>query len=145
MQLRLNASTAIPFPIARWLDSPLDAILSSSLHFLCRLSETPFLTQIEAIWRVVRCKVIAPVLQLAVIVSLAMSVVLLIDIVAMGAISLAVKFLGHRPERRYKWEPINGDLEQGSSVYPMVLVQIPMYNEREVKFPPFILKRRRKI
>jgi beta-mannan synthase len=78
-----------------------------------------------------------------------MSVLLLIDIAAMGAISLAVKFLGHRPERRYKWEPINGDLEQGSSAYPMVLVQIPMYNEKEVKtkkikaFPFFILNQSR--
>ncbi|XP_078174622.1 putative glucomannan 4-beta-mannosyltransferase 3 isoform X2 [Carex rostrata] len=123
MQLRLNGSTIIPFPITpQW----------PSFHFLSRLSETPSLTQIEAVWCRVRSKAIAPVLQLALIMSLAMSVVLLIDIASMGSISLAVKFLGHRPDKRYKWEPINSDLEQGSSAYPMVLVQIPMYNEKEV-------------
>ncbi|KAJ3700569.1 hypothetical protein LUZ61_004274 [Rhynchospora tenuis] len=131
MQLNfVNASTTIPIPIPfpfpitpRLVDSPLEALLSHSYHFV---------TQIEVIWRVVRRMAIAPLLQLAVIVCLAMSVVLLIDIAAMGAVSLAVKFLGRRPERRYKWEPMSGDLEQGSIAYPMVLVQIPMYNEKEV-------------
>lgn len=134
MQLRLNGSTIIPFPITPWQDSPLETLIWPSFHFLSRLSETPSLTQIEAVWCRVRSKAIAPVLQLAVIMSLAMSVVLLIDIASMGAISLAVKFLGHRPDKRYKWEPINSDLEQGSSAYPMVIVQIPMYNEKEVIF-----------
>ncbi|KAF3338636.1 glucomannan 4-beta-mannosyltransferase 9-like protein [Carex littledalei] len=132
MQLCLNGSTIIPFPIMPWLDNPLEALLSPSFHFLSRLLEIPSLTKIEEIWHIVRSNAMAPVLQLAVITSLAMSVVLLIDIASMGAISLTVKFLGHRPERRYKWEPINSDLEQGSSAYPMVLVQIPMYNEKEV-------------
>ncbi|KAJ6690570.1 hypothetical protein OIU85_006790 [Salix viminalis] len=36
--------------------------------------------------------------------------------------------LGHR----YKWEPIKDDIELGNSAYPMVLVQVPMYNEKEV-------------
>nr|GEV70827.1 glucomannan 4-beta-mannosyltransferase 9-like [Tanacetum cinerariifolium] len=35
-------------------------------------------------------------------------------------------------EKKYKWESIKEDLEMGNSAYPMVLVQIPMYNEKEV-------------
>ncbi|KAE8683232.1 putative mannan synthase 3 [Hibiscus syriacus] len=37
-----------------------------------------------------------------------------------------------KPEKRYKWEPMKDDVELGSSAYPMVLIQIPMYNEKEV-------------
>ncbi|KAG2404322.1 Glucomannan 4-beta-mannosyltransferase [Vigna angularis] len=39
---------------------------------------------------------------------------------------------GRRPEKRYKWEPLKEDVELGNSTYPMVLVQVPMYNERDV-------------
>ncbi|GJZ50252.1 nucleotide-diphospho-sugar transferase [Tanacetum coccineum] len=34
--------------------------------------------------------------------------------------------------KRYKFEPFKDDIELGSSVYPLVLVQVPMFNEREV-------------
>jgi len=61
----------------------------------------------------------------------------------MAAAVLAMRLLGRRPERRYRCEPIrdrdgdDDDLEAGGgggggAAYPMVLVQIPMYNEREV-------------
>ncbi|KAK3020531.1 hypothetical protein RJ639_046220 [Escallonia herrerae] len=43
-----------------------------------------------------------------------------------------VKLFGRKPEKRYKWEPMKDDVELGNSAYPMVLVQIPMYNEIEV-------------
>ncbi|KAJ1696154.1 hypothetical protein LUZ63_004666 [Rhynchospora breviuscula] len=145
MQLSVNAST-IPIPFAfpttfTPLRLRLSLSLSLSLSLTLRLRGMALgLSQIQAIWCLVRRKAIAPLLQLALIVCLAMSVLLLIDIAAMGAISLAVKFLRRRPEKRYKWEPmpititISADLEQGSLPYPtpMVLVQIPMYNEKEV-------------
>ncbi|CAL0321248.1 unnamed protein product [Lupinus luteus] len=50
----------------------------------------------------------------------------------MGVVIAFVKLFGHKPDKRYKWEPIRDDLELGNSAYPIVLVQIPMYNEREV-------------
>ncbi|KAM0960565.1 hypothetical protein ACFX2I_025487 [Malus domestica] len=37
-----------------------------------------------------------------------------------------------KPEERYKYEPIQDDLEVGSSNFLVVLIQIPMFNEREV-------------
>ena len=64
-----------------------------------------------------------------------------------AAVCFAAKAFGHRPERRYQWRPIaagaaaaaRGDEEAGlvgggggSAAFPVVLVQIPMYNEREV-------------
>jgi len=50
----------------------------------------------------------------------------------MGVVITLVKLFGRKPEKRYKWEPMKDDIELGNSSYPMVLVQVPMYNEREV-------------
>lgn len=50
----------------------------------------------------------------------------------MGIVIVLVKLFGRKPEKRYKWEPMKDDVELGNSGYPMVLVQIPMYNEKEV-------------
>lgn len=68
----------------------------------------------------------------------------------MSLVSLvAVRLLRLRPERRFKWEPMTGALEGGEAdvedppasagrrEFPMVLVQIPMYNEKEVRRPDF--------
>jgi hypothetical protein len=55
-----------------------------------------------------------------------------IEKVYMTIVICFVKLCGKKPEKRYKWESIKDDVELGNSNYPMVLVQIPMYNEREV-------------
>lgn len=36
--------------------------------------------------------------------------------------------------RRYKWVAMGEDVEIGSAAYPTVLVQVPMFNEKQV--PP---------
>ncbi|CAN1357113.1 Glucomannan 4-beta-mannosyltransferase 9 [Linum perenne] len=61
-----------------------------------------------------------------------MSVMLFVERVYMGVVIILIKLFGRRPEKRFKWEPMKDDVELGNGVYPMVLVQIPMYNEREV-------------
>ncbi|KAF0911805.1 hypothetical protein E2562_012294 [Oryza meyeriana var. granulata] len=63
-----------------------------------------------------------------------MSVMLVVEAAYNSAISIAVRLVGWRPERRFKWEPLGGDEEKGedAAAYPMVMVQIPMYNELEV-------------
>lgn len=61
-----------------------------------------------------------------------MSLMLFVERVYMGIVIVLVTLFGKKPEKRYKWEPIRDDIETGSSVYPMVLIQIPMFNEREV-------------
>ncbi|KAK3125784.1 hypothetical protein QOZ80_7BG0609720 [Eleusine coracana subsp. coracana] len=86
-------------------------------------------------WVAVRAGLIAPVLQAAVWACLVMSVMLVVEAVYNSVVSLGVKAIGWRPEWRFKWEPLPGggdDEEKGSADYPMVLVQIPMYNELEV-------------
>jgi beta-mannan synthase len=95
-----------------------------------------------AVWQQLKSPVVVPLLRLSVVLCLAMSVMLFAEKVYLAAAVLATRLLGRRPERRYRWEPIRdvGDLEDGggddggsaAAVYPMVLVQIPMYNEREV-------------
>ncbi|KAG0502017.1 hypothetical protein HPP92_002089 [Vanilla planifolia] len=83
-------------------------------------------------WGSLRTAVIAPVMRTAVVVCLVLSVMLLVEVVFMSVVSLFVKFLRWKPEKWYKWEAIGADLEGGNYNYPMVLVQIPMYNEKEV-------------
>lgn len=55
----------------------------------------------------------------------------------MGIVVVLIKIFRWKPEKKYKWEPMKEDLEMGNLAYPMVLVQIPMYNEKEV--PLFFL------
>ncbi|XP_010937167.1 glucomannan 4-beta-mannosyltransferase 9 isoform X1 [Elaeis guineensis] len=106
--------------------------ISRGLDFFFRWEEGDFLDRVVVGWRVARKMAVAPLLRAAVVLCLAMSVMLLVEVVSMAVCSLAVKLLRRRPEKRYKWEPIKGDLESGNLAYPMVLVQIPMYNEKEV-------------
>ncbi|URE18636.1 Glucomannan 4-beta-mannosyltransferase [Musa troglodytarum] len=80
-------------------------------------------------WVQVRANVMAPVLQVAVALCMLMSVMLVSEKLLMGATSLFAKVFRWRPQRRYKYQPLGEDMEVG---YPMVLVQIPMYNEKQV-------------
>ncbi|CAM0908970.1 unnamed protein product [Alopecurus aequalis] len=75
-----------------------------------------------------------------------MTVMILLEKLFVAAVCFAVKaFGGLKPERRYRWRPItaatgadeeeeDAGLSGGSAAeaFPVVLVQIPMYNEREV-------------
>lgn len=93
----------------------------------------------------IRAKFVAPVLWMVVVICLVMSVMLGTEVVLLSAVSLFVKLFRRRPmEERYKWEPIDivsdYDLEAAAAVsspmslaFPLVLVQIPMYNEKEVQ------------
>ncbi|KAG4383743.1 hypothetical protein AAZX31_13G133300 [Glycine max] len=87
--------------------------------------------QMGLIWSQVKEPVIVPMLRVAVFLCLAMSLMMLVERVYMGIVICLVKLFSRRPEKRYKWEPMKDDVELGNSSYPMVLVQVPMYNERE--------------
>lgn len=88
---------------------------------------------VDGAWVAVRAGVIAPVLQVAVWACMVMSVMLVVEAVYNSVISLGVKAIGWRPEWRFKWKPLDSaDEEKGTAHFPMVLVQIPMYNELEV-------------
>ena len=92
-------------------------------------------------WARARAFVVVPAIRLLVFLSLAMTVMILLEKLFVAAVYFTVKALNLKPERRYRWRPIaaaatGGDDEEasggGSAVFPVVLVQIPMYNEREV-------------
>jgi len=84
-------------------------------------------------WSQVRAPVIVPLLRLAVAVCLTMSVLLFLERMYMAVVIAGVRLLRLRPERRYRCDPIpEDDPELGSAAFPSVLVQIPMFNEREV-------------
>lgn len=88
--------------------------------------------QLGIIWSQIKAPLIVPLLRVAVVLCLIMSLMLFLERVYMGVVIVLIKLFGRKPEKRYKWEPMKDDVELGNSAYPMVLVQIPMYNEREV-------------
>jgi beta-mannan synthase len=88
--------------------------------------------QIEFVWSHIREALVIPILKVAVFLCLCMLCMDFIEKVYMTIVICFVKLCGKKPEKRYKWESIKDDVELGNSNYPMVLVQIPMYNEREV-------------
>lgn len=90
------------------------------------------LGQVGMLWDLGKAPLIVPLLKLMVNVCLAMSVMLFLERLYMGVVKLFIKLLRRKPETKFKWEAMKEDLELGNSAYPMVLVQIPMYNEKEV-------------
>ncbi|XP_039125108.1 probable glucomannan 4-beta-mannosyltransferase 4 [Dioscorea cayenensis subsp. rotundata] len=110
-----------------------DGFLFRGLHWL--EGDEDVLLVLWKMWVEVRRAVVAPVLRFVTFSCMIMSVMLVLEFVWMGAVSLGVKLLRRRPEKRYKWEVFkeqDEDVELGTLVYPMVLVQIPMFNEKEV-------------
>lgn len=86
------------------------------------------------IWDQMKAPLIVPLLRIALFLCLLMSVMLFVERVYMSIVIVLVKIFGNKPEERYKWEPLKDDLELGNSLYTTVLIQIPMFNEREVMF-----------
>ena len=93
--------------------------------------------QIGLIWELIRTPLIVPLLRLALYICLAMCLMLFVERLYMGIVIILVKLFWKKPEKRYKWEPMRDDLESGNASYPMVLVQIPMFNEKEVRNSQF--------
>lgn len=89
--------------------------------------------QIQVIWEVMKAPLIVPLLNVAVYICLAMALMLFMERLYMGVVIILVKLFWKKPEQRYNYEPIQDDVELGSSNFPTVLVQIPMFNEREVR------------
>ena len=90
------------------------------------------IVHIMEIWTQFRGPVVAPLLRILMYVSLAMSIMLFVEKVYMSLVVGFKKLFGKKTEKRYKWESFKDDIELGNSAYPLVLVQIPMFNEREV-------------
>lgn len=90
-------------------------------------------TKLQYAWQSIRAPVIIPLLKLAVILCSGMSVMLFIERVVVAIVILGVKLLRKKKYIKYKLDAMKQDLERNKG-YPMVLIQIPMYNEKEVNF-----------
>uniref|UniRef100_A0A164ZE66 glucomannan 4-beta-mannosyltransferase n=1 Tax=Daucus carota subsp. sativus TaxID=79200 RepID=A0A164ZE66_DAUCS len=90
------------------------------------------LDQIVMLWNIIKLPFVVPTLQVMVNICLVMSVMLFMERVCMGIFKVFIKLSRRKPETNYEWEAMQEDVEFGTSNYPMVLVQIPMYNEKEV-------------
>ncbi|KAL1557661.1 glucomannan 4-beta-mannosyltransferase [Salvia divinorum] len=83
-------------------------------------------------WNAVKSYAIVPVLRFSLYLCLLWSFLLFVEWVHMMFLAALAKLMRRRHAKRYKWEPLRDDLEGGSLDFPMVLVQIPIYNEIEV-------------
>ncbi|XP_015876561.4 glucomannan 4-beta-mannosyltransferase 9 [Ziziphus jujuba] len=92
--------------------------------------------QIVLVWKKTRAPlliIIDPVMKVLVVVCLGMCVMLFIEKVHMSFALVFIKLWTPKQEKYYKWEAMKEeDFELGNLAYPMVLVQIPLYNEKEV-------------
>ncbi|XP_019173575.1 PREDICTED: glucomannan 4-beta-mannosyltransferase 9-like [Ipomoea nil] len=91
--------------------------------------------QLLLIWgeiKAFKLPLIAPILNIAVLICFVMTTLLFVEWVYMGVVMTVVKVFRRTPEKRFKWQPLEEDAELGNAAFPMVLVQIPMYNEKEV-------------
>ncbi|XP_078444319.1 putative glucomannan 4-beta-mannosyltransferase 11 [Wolffia australiana] len=80
-----------------------------------------------------RATLLVPALRVTIYVCLVMLAMQIAEKTFVGCVTLCVKLFRRKPEKVYQWKPIGEDSsEKDSSVFPMVLVQIPMYNEKEV-------------
>ncbi|CAA7397680.1 unnamed protein product [Spirodela intermedia] len=109
------------------------------MHVVLRAQEAVGWPPIAIEWRTilqalnqVRSVVVVPLLTLTVWLCVLGSSLLLTEKIFMGSVSLLVKLLRRRPRRIYPCAPMAEDEEVGTAAYPMVIVQIPMYNEKEV-------------
>ncbi|KAJ0657263.1 putative glucomannan 4-beta-mannosyltransferase [Helianthus annuus] len=84
------------------------------------------------IWSQIKVSLVVPFLRVFMYINLVMLIMLFTEMVYMVVVVTTNKLFGKKPEQRYKFKPFEDDVELGSSVYPLVLVQVPMFNEREV-------------
>ncbi|XP_057984072.1 glucomannan 4-beta-mannosyltransferase 1-like isoform X2 [Malania oleifera] len=81
--------------------------------------------------------IVPAVLRVAICVCAGMSIMLFAERVYMAIVIMCVKLLGKKKSTKYKKQQqqqgtIKEDLEVLHQIYPTVLIQIPMYNEKEV-------------
>lgn len=89
---------------------------------------------IGALWKSVKSYAIVPVVRFSLYLCLLWSFLLFLEWAHMMCLAALAKCMRRKHAKRYKWEPLKDDLESGSLDFPMVLVQIPIYNEIEVCF-----------
>ncbi|KAI3904137.1 hypothetical protein MKW98_021723 [Papaver atlanticum] len=117
-------------------------LITSFVHeTLLKLTKDEVIQELGLIWNVIRSSIIVPGLTVSVYLCSVAVVIVLFERLYLSVIVYYVMLSRFKPEKRYKFEAINpveanieeqGEVQKCSADYPMVLVQIPMYNERMV-------------
>ncbi|XP_026411970.1 probable glucomannan 4-beta-mannosyltransferase 11 [Papaver somniferum] len=117
-------------------------LITSFVHeTLLKLAKDEVIQELGLIWNVIRSSIIVPGLTVSVYLCSVMVVMVFFERLYMSVIVYYMMLSGFKPEKRYKFEAVKtvednieeqGEVQKCSSEYPMVLVQIPMYNERKV-------------
>ena len=84
-------------------------------------------------WQLIRSPVVLPFLQGAVYLCATMSIMLFVERLYMAIVILFVKILKKKQYTKYRLHDMRDDLN-ANNTHPTILVQIPMYNEKEVWF-----------
>ncbi|XP_020594884.1 probable mannan synthase 7, partial [Phalaenopsis equestris] len=128
---------SLPISLVRayeYVHVPMNKLSTHIWMTLSWMREVVILPTIKAIFVALlwmREVVVLPVMKVVLAACLTMLVLVMIEKMTMGFVSLYAKIFRRKAEKIYKCDPIEDDEELGSLVYPMVLVQIPMYNEKE--------------
>ncbi|KAG9441724.1 hypothetical protein H6P81_017578 [Aristolochia fimbriata] len=83
------------------------------------------------LWQRIKGPVIVPLVQAMVIVCISMSLMLFVERVYMAIVIVFVKLLRKKRYTKYKVDNIKEEVERNNN-HPTILVQIPMFNEKEV-------------
>lgn len=83
------------------------------------------------VWQSVRGPIMVPALQTAVYVCALMSIILFLGRLYLACVLIYVKIMRGKKYTKYKVEAVMAELQRVKE-HPKVLVQIPMYNEKEV-------------
>jgi hypothetical protein len=90
----------------------------------------------------------AALLQLSIDICIVMVVMMFVERLLTAILSFYYRFIAKPPHKRYRWAPVHEPMQPQSTgqdhdseallastghSYPKVLVQVPMYNEREVR------------
>lgn len=88
--------------------------------------------KIKQILGLIKLFFLVPLLRICLYFCLFLSLLLSLEWIHLMIMKFLVKLFRKKPEKRYKFEEIKDDLEEGSEAFPLVLVQIPIANEVEV-------------
>lgn len=83
-------------------------------------------------WKQLRASLIVPMLYFALFACVLMSIMLFIERLYMTIVILYVKASGKKRSTQYKLDAVREKMKRNGD-HPKVLIQIPMYNESEVK------------
>lgn len=93
--------------------------------------QDPITVSLTDAWQNIRVSALMPYLYVSFYACAILSTMLFAERIQMTAVILWVKLSGIERYTKSKLEVLQKDMEENKS-HPMVLIQIPMFNEREV-------------